>query len=55
MTKNEPTATQSLAMKLVENLGREEAIDACRRNTWDGVLKIILTGGALRDAHHAII
>ena len=54
MTKKEGNATRTLAMQLVEKLGREEAIDACRRNMWDGVLKIILTGGAQRDAHHAI-
>ena len=55
MTDKNGNATRTLAIELVEKLGRDEAIDACRRNTWDGVLKVILTGDAQPDARHAIV
>ncbi|MDH5557175.1 MAG: hypothetical protein OEZ03_07475 [Alphaproteobacteria bacterium] len=31
-----------LAMSLIESLGREGAIHACRANGWDGVLNYLL-------------
>jgi len=33
---------RELAASLIRNLGYEDAIDACRRNGWCGVLKVLL-------------
>ena len=41
MKRNE-TYQRSLANSLIASLGMDDAIDACRRNCWDGVLEILL-------------
>ena len=33
---------RKLALSLVTNLGYEDAVDACRRNGWAGVLRVLL-------------
>jgi hypothetical protein len=33
---------RKLAASLIKNLGYEDAVDACRRNGWCGVLKVLL-------------
>ena len=33
---------RTLAASLIKNLGYEDAVDACRRNGWCGVLKVLL-------------
>jgi hypothetical protein len=33
---------RKLAASLIKNLGYADAVDACRRNGWCGVLKILL-------------
>ncbi len=33
---------RKLAASLVKNLGYEDAVDACRRNGWAGVLRVLL-------------
>lgn len=50
MTKSTPIARRGanaeqarLAMSLVEALGLDGAISACRANGWDGVLACLLT------------
>jgi len=41
--QNPPITEQArLAMSLIESLGREGAIHACRANGWDGVLNYLL-------------
>lgn len=40
---NQPISEQAkLAKSLIDNLGREGAIHACRANGWDGVLSYLL-------------
>lgn len=40
---NDPWHHQrKLAASLVKNLGYEDAVDACRRNGWAGVLRVLL-------------
>jgi hypothetical protein len=41
--KSDPWHHQrKLAHSLVKNLGYEDAVDACRRNGWAGVLHVLL-------------
>ena len=41
--QKQPVSEQArLAMSLVDSLGREGAIHACRANGWDGVLYFLL-------------
>jgi len=34
---------EKLAVSLVQNLGMEGAIQACRANSWDGVLEYVMS------------
>ncbi len=41
--QKQPISEQArLAMSLIDSLGREGAINACRSNGWDGVLDFLL-------------
>jgi hypothetical protein len=39
------TEQARLALALVDSLGLDGAIFACRANSWDGVLKLLVGGG----------
>lgn len=38
----QPDHQKKLALSLIENLGYEGAVHACRANSWDGVLRCVL-------------
>lgn len=38
----EPSHQEKLALLLIQNLGYEGAVHACRANLWDGVLTFVL-------------
>jgi hypothetical protein len=40
---------RDLAAKLVRVMGFDGALDACRNNGWEGVVSVLLCGGASRS------
>ncbi len=40
--REERSRQEKLALSLVESLGFEGAVHACRANSWDGVLRCVL-------------
>ena len=47
--RHERTEQARLALALVDSLGMDGAIFACRANGWDGVLALLV--GGRRDGH----